>query len=492
MKAIFGMFSQETNSFSPLAGNLGSFASMPNTPRVRVIADMISEEGIETVPSVFLRADSSGAVTKEVLDLAVNGIVKAIKESSPEGIFLYMHGATQCETEDDAVGYILEKAREAAGKDTVIGASFDFHANVTEKIMKNADIICGFRTYPHTDNLETAQRMTRLGLDKLLGRRTPYMHMIKLPMIHQAEACLTVEGPMQALMQKAEPELYEGVYDISVFQVQPWLNAPEAGAAVIVIADSKEHAEDAADKLAREYWAIRKDLKYDLYDLDKVIDMALAKPGKPVIISDSADSPPAGSPGDSPAILKRLLERGLENELVSYMTLNDPAATEKAFEAGVGETVEITLGGAYEKKLVKPITVKAYVKLLHDGTIKVYNDNLGTFNIIKMGRTAVLSIGNISVVVADFQINSVYDDMYKNFGLNPKKADVIVAKSAIGYRAYYRKYTDLMFTVDTPGSSSSNLFQFDYNKITRPCYPFDDIEDYNPISSIGGYTDNIK
>jgi len=480
---------QETNSFSPMPCGIEKFLCDKDSPYTQTVTKVLDSYGIESVIAVSaLTRNSAGRISREVLDYVVDNLLKTIKENAPvDGVFLCQHGATQAPGVDDAVGYVLEKVREAAGEKAVIGTSFDFHANVTEKVVNNADVVCGFRTYPHIDILETSQRMAVLGAEKLLGKKTPFMRMIKLPMFHQAEACLTVEGPMKELMEKADPAKFDGVYDISVFQVQPWLNAPEAGAAVVVIADTQEHADAAADYLAHEYWAIRKSLKYDLYDLDKVIDMACEKPGRPVIVSDSADAPPAGSPGDSPAVLARLIERGLEEELVSFMTLNDPAAAEKAFEVGVGNTAEFTLGGAYDKERVKPITVKAYVKLIHDGTIEVRHDNYKAA-VSRMGKAAVLVVGNAHIVVAPFQVNSVYDDTYKCFGLNPAKADLIVAKSAIGYRSYYKKYTDLMFTVDTPGSSSSNLLQFDFDKITRPCYPFDDIEEYKPISYKTGYT----
>ncbi len=496
MRVVIFQFKQETNSFSPVTCGMEMFKSTlfaegremlcrsdGQTAGLSYQIKELKKADIEVIPSVALCSISSGPVTREVADYAADKLIAAIKKHAPvDGVLMCLHGATQLADFPDGAGFFITKAREAAGEKAVIAASFDYHANITQEMVKGADIVCGYKTYPHIDKEETAQRAACLAIDLILKKKMVFMTHIKLPMIHQAEACLTTEGPMKEMIELANSCEKDGVYDVSIFQMQPWLDVAEGGASVVVIADSQKKAEETAEFLAKRYWDIRKRLTYKLYELDAVIDTALKTQDKPVIVSDSADSPSAGSPGDSTAILSRLLQRGLQ-DTKAYITIVDPDGVRLAINTGIGGTAEFTLGGMFDKRYAKPVTFTGYVKSLHDGSFIAQNKY--SYN---MGDTAVLKIAQIHIIVASRPVACYYPEIYRSMGLDPINASLVVVKSAIMYREYYKEISDLMYTVDTPGASSANLGLFEYKNIPRPMYPFDNIDEYCPISRTAGHT----
>lgn len=214
MKAVIAQFSQESCSFSPIISNMenfkscyyaeGDFALKSRSefiPMARM-AELLESEGIEAIPAVAALAGSSGKVDAKTAQQIIGVIINTIKQNAPvDAVFLSLHGAMELTNSFDGEGDLLGLVRQAAGEKAVIAVGLDFHANVTQKMVSNADILTGYKTYPHTDITETSLRAARLGIDILKGRKSPFMVHMKLPMIHQAEACMTTEGPMKKLIE---------------------------------------------------------------------------------------------------------------------------------------------------------------------------------------------------------------------------------------------------------------------------------------------------
>lgn len=54
----------------------------------------------------------------------------------------------------DGEGDLLARVR-AAAPGVPIGVASDLHGNITQKMIDNADVAVGFKTYPHVDMYET-------------------------------------------------------------------------------------------------------------------------------------------------------------------------------------------------------------------------------------------------------------------------------------------------------------------------------------------------
>ena len=316
----------------------------------------IQESDGEILPACSMKSQSGGPVDQKALDFFLEKTMAVIQQNRPvDGVFLSLHGATQTAEWDDAGGVILETIRKVVGDQAVIAVSADLHANVTLRWVKNADLICGYRSYPHLDYFDTGYRAAKLGMRRLHGEK---LHMVRvsIPMIIPASSYSSMTSPFKDVIDEAKELVRaEKLGDCSIFQMQPWLDVdPASGSVIVTIDPDYEQAEFYAYQLAKRLYDMRKQFKTDLVPIDQVIDMALEnKSGKPVILVDFADSANAGSTGDSAAVLERLLERKIKPK--TALIVNDPPAVELAYKVNVGNRAVFSIGGTKNPHLFKPV-----------------------------------------------------------------------------------------------------------------------------------------
>jgi microcystin degradation protein MlrC len=89
------------------------------------------------------------------------------------------------------------------------------------------------------------------------------------------------------------------------------------------------------------------------------------------------------------------------------------------------------------------------------------------------GDTAVLKFKGVRLVLVELATASEHPEFYAGLGLSPWKADIIVVKSVFHYRLYYMLYNRKTIYVDTPGTTSYDVFKLGYKNIPRPIYPLD-------------------
>lgn len=484
MKIVIGGLQQESNSFSAPISKLDSFRVVrgqdilqenrkKNSNMAGIIA-AVDEAGGTLIPALELSAKKSGGpLDPAVLDLFLQELFDVIDANTPiDGVFLALHGATELVGGKDVCGLILEAVRTHVGNEAIIVCSTDMHANITTKMTSNANAISGYQTYPHQDFYKTGYRAASQGIMLLQGKQL-YQARVRIPMIVPAEAYNTNTGVFADLINDAHALIKNGtILDFSIYQMQPWLDATDGGSTVLVTAENRETASVYAKKLAQRLFSIRKEMSIHLYTVDEVIDAALTnKTEMPVILVDSADSPNAGSSADSSFVLSRLLERG-EN-LKTCLAVSDAAAAEQAFNVGIGNTATFSLGGTCEPRFQKPTQVEAYVKSLHDGK---YSTFFSQGKPQDTGKSAVLQIGNIDVVVYTQMRNSSDPQSYRAFGIEPAMYRLVMVKSANQYKEAYSKFSTLFYPTDTPGSSTANLAALPFERLPRPFYPLDNID----------------
>ena len=491
MKILVAGLKQETNTFTPVLCDLSYFkrfrcleddevvkALYGGSSEIAGMLECIEEHGDTAVPAVFMQAASNGRVDQAVADYFLQKTLAVIDREKPDAIFLAMHGGMAINNGiDDGVGYIYSRIRAHVGPDMIIATSRDMHSNVTKENITDTNMTSGFRTYPHEDQRATGYRAAKLGY-RLLDGQPAYLSCVKIPMIVPAEGYTSRYGIFRALMDQGDALEASGkILDFSIFQMQPWLNVKDAGSAVVVVAETKEAADKYAKLLAHGLFDIRKEMCIKLLGIDEVIDKAVEnKTGTPVILVDSADSPAAGSCGDSSFAIEHLLARDTGLRCAVYVA--DGPAADHAFEVGIGNTGTFTIGGTKDPGFQKPITLEATVHSLHEGHYIGSSDNCKGLP-ADSGRTAVLQTKNIDIVVMHYLTCSADVQTYRAFGVDPAMYDLVVVKSATQYKLLYSKFTDLFYPTDTPGSSTANLVSLPFDRIPRPFYPFDDISDFD-------------
>ncbi|MBT3602416.1 MAG: hypothetical protein HN521_05045, partial [Candidatus Latescibacteria bacterium] len=68
-------------------------------------------------------------------------------------------------------------------------------------------------------------------------------------------------------------------------------------------------------------------------------------------------------------------------------------------------------------------------------------------------------------------------ELYRSQGLDPATSTLSAVKSPAAFRAAYESFAEKVLILDAPGVCSPNLSAFPWNRINRPIYPLDIIEE---------------
>lgn len=489
MRIAIGGISHETNTFSTLPTDLSLFerrgvhaseALIPAFVGTKTIVggflDGARSEGFEAVPTLLAEAAPSGTVTAEAFDRLTALLAEGLREAGPiDGVLLELHGAMVAENARDGDAEILRRVRDVVGSIPIVGV-LDLHANISDGMVALADALVGYDTYPHVDmyerGLEAAALITRIvrgGLRTARALRKPAL-MPPLP-----KQCTTYETPMRALIELAHRREREpGMISVTVAAGFPYADVPEAGLAVLAIADGDQaRAEAVADEIAALAWARRDEFLVRCTPVEEALEIAAAAPDGavgPIVLADTADNPGAGAPCDGTLLLRGLLERKVQNAALG--ALWDPQAVQICRVAGVGATVELELGGKTDDLHGAPLSVSGRVRLLSDGRFK----NLGPMNTgaeTRMGPTAVLAIDGLDVVVTSNRVQALDAGLFLSQGIDPTRKRVLVLKSSVHYRGAFEPLASRVIEVDTPGLSNADLSRYPYRHVRRPIFPLD-------------------
>lgn len=489
-RIFFFEFRQETNTFNPVvtqpqrfnAGTMIFEGEKLHELRMRTrhcalgVANAVRDAGGELIPSVYFRAPSGGRVSDRIFEMVKESVKRHLDAAGEvDGVCAGLHGATCTESEDDACGVLVEYIRGLVG-DKPIAVSHDMHAKVTDRMLRNADIICGYQTYPHLDFYETGYRAAKLLMEKLNGSEAK-MAAVAVPLLIPPAGYTTQEEPFKSLITMGDEMVSSGqIQDYSIFPVQPWLDIAEIDSRVITVGTDMEVAKECASKLAQRLWDIREQVLPPMLTVDEIIDIAEKNTtGKPVLLAESADSPNGGAVGDSPVVAMRVLERG--SKLKTGLFVVDPAAVEHAFQVGVGNVDTFTFGAAFTPGMPGPVVAEAQVRSLHDGWFT--QEGIATRGTkFCFGKSAVISIGNVDVLLITHGGASGDPQVLRHFGIEPSLYDLIVVKANTSFRAPYAAISDLVYVADTAGACASNLLRLKWEHLPKGMYPFDLSGDY--------------
>ncbi|MDI4647326.1 M81 family metallopeptidase [Cohnella hashimotonis] len=492
MRVIVGGLVQESNTFSTASVTVDDFRryymaadeelASGGTARNELSGFYLAakERGVELLPTLYAGAVSSGRIGRTPFDELKRMLLSRIgRLRQADGVLLALHGAWCADDEDDAVGEVLEDVRAIVGPGIKIVVTLDSHANVTRRIAALADGIAGYRTFPHVDYMETGHRAACLLFDMIEDSRRPAVAFRKVPMIVPAENQQTYRGPMRELWLEAEAGEKAGAsIATSLFAVQPWLDVKEMGCSVVVVGADRARAEAEADRLAAMMWERRAAFDVELHTVEAIVGLLDGEDsGRPVVLSDSADSPGAGSPGDSNYVLRELLRLNVQHRRTALLSIVDAEAARKASAAGSGSRVKLAVGHSISTEAGLPLEIEAEVAAVGSGKFRFGGGFIKNLE-ADMGHCAVLAIGGLSLLVMENAVFTGDPAMYRSIGLEPAEADIVLVKSANQFRSEYEKLSSRIYILDTPGASTANIKSLNFVNIDRPMYPFDDHFDW--------------
>lgn len=435
---------------------------------------VLREAKVDVAPLLWASTCPGGPLTADCYTQLKDELLACLRQALPvDGVLLPLHGAAAAEGIGDLEGDLISAVRAIVGPAIPIVATLDLHAHVSAAMVRAADALVAWETYPHADSYTTGQRGARLLVDTLAGRCRPTMAAAKVPVVTGAIHGST-EGndPFARLMRRAK--VYEGkngVLSTSVILVQPFLDVPEMGSGAIVITDNDlEGAVNLARELAEAYWAMRFELEPQTWTADEAITAGMAVAGGPVILVETADCCGGGAAGDSVATLAALLRTRRQER--AFVPVVDPAAAAVCHAAGVGTTLTCALGHQLDLRWGQPLTVTGRVMTLTDGRFRyqggIYDGVEGN-----MGPTAVLAIGSIQVLITTYGTYDWRDEQYRAVGLEPATAKFVVAKNPMNYRLAYGALAKATFILDTPGPTPPTIRQAHFEQLQRPYFPLD-------------------
>lgn len=491
MRIAIGQLSQETNTFNPWPTQRADFEAwgvycgtelLQRMERVSELGGFI--QGLRSWPQLVEIVGLSrcfawpgGRLSDDALDWLQQQFARALDAAGPlDAVLLSLHGALAAEREPDVSGSLLTRIRERIGSHTPLVATLDLHANVTPRMVRAADSLVLFHTAPHIDVFETGVRAANLLRRVLLEAAKPVTCFRKLPLVVPAERANTQDpaSVSYALRGKLEElERMPGVLAAGLATVQPWLDVPELGSAVVVVADRDSAlASRLADPLAAEVWRRRRDYIPDLTSIDDAIRQARECRGL-CVLSDSADATTSGAPGDSTWLLRELLQHDWPRP--ALVTLVAPEAVEQSRQAGVGAELTLSLGGKRDYLHSQPLEAQLRVERLFEARF-ILSGHLARNLPVDMGWGAVLARGNVRVVATTGSGPHFAPQLFQAAGHDPFAASVLVAKSPCGFRAAYAERAEKILIVRSPGCAPSDFWNYPYSLIDRPLWPWDAME----------------
>ncbi|MFW6312854.1 MAG: M81 family metallopeptidase, partial [Spirochaetota bacterium] len=437
--------------------------------------DAIADHGegrVAVVPVISARAVSGGPVERETYEQLKSEIIEAARSEAGEldGVYLALHGAMGVEGLRDPEGDLLASLREVLGEQIPIGVSFDLHANITEARAELATYIVGYQTNPHRDFFDTGYTSGRIMAQTVLGEITPVMAVRKMRLLKGGGMNVDFLAPVRRIFRAMDRmERADDVLTVSNFMVHIWLDDPELGWTTVAVTDGdRVRAAELADEIAEMNWDVRAEPHPPALSAEEAVaavrGASFARAFGTVVICDVADAVGAGAPGENTWILEAFLEH--DPDLHVLIPVRDAEAARMAWSAEPGETVSLTVGRALEQ--VYNTQLRYTGELIHKTESDLY------------GKTAVVQHQGVRLILTERPTSAREPDFFRDLGLEPRKADAVVVKNLFPFRFTYFWVNRKTINVLTPGTTSINVFELEYDQIPRPIYPLDDIEDWRP------------
>jgi microcystin degradation protein MlrC len=480
MRVFSATLATETNTFAPMPTGLSSFRDRgyykagQHPDRMSMFGGPLwaarqrgKPLGWTLYEGMVAFAQPSGTTTRAAYETLRDELLADLRAAMPvDMVLLGLHGAMVADGYDDCEGDLLQRVRAMVGPKVVVGGELDPHNHLSAAMVDNADVLVAFKEYPHTDILDRALELVDLCHAKVEGRAKPVASVVDtgaLVIMH------TSRQPARGFVDRIMAlEGHDGILSISISHGFPWGDVPDMGTKVLVYSDGDATKGAAlARRLADELISLREALSMPYPDIDTALDEALAFDGGPVVLADGADNPGGGAAGDSTFILERLLARSIASACIG--PLWDPGAVRIAFDAGVGATLMLRIGGKISPMSGPPLDLQVTVQALCPDMMM--SGLAGTP--VAMGDCACVEVAGVQVVMCTVRNQAMGTDLFTQLGVDLAARKLVVVKSSQHFYASFSEVAKHVIYVGAPGAVTADLRTLPYRKIKRPKWPID-------------------
>jgi len=454
---------------------------LPETPGF--VAAMDAAGPWQPIGIALAMSEPNGPVEHAFFAELLDTISRRLNAALPlDGVYICAHGAGLTTEEDDPEGVLFEAVRHIVGANVPVVASFDLHANVSDRMVQLIDAFIGYRTNPHLDMRERGAESAAVLRELLTGTTTERVR-VRLPIVPPTVTLLTAAGPYAEMIALGQRRQGPEIINVSVMGGFAYSDTAKNGLTVVVTARNvaARTTRSAADKLAREIaqygWDNRARFYPKLTPLDKAVELALAagqdKTRPALAFADVADNPGGGGRGSTMFLLRAFAEAGVEGAL--FGIIYDPELAAEAHRHGLHYNFTAHFNRAETTNFSEPWSAPARVAALSDGNC-VGRRGIYAGQRLALGPCAALAIGGLTVVVVSHRLQCADPIFFEMMGLDIRRARSIAVKS----RGHFRGGFDEFFTpsqiveVDLPGLTSPMLARFRWTRLPRPVIPLDE------------------
>jgi microcystin degradation protein MlrC len=433
---------------------------------------------------VLAMSEPNGPVEHAFFEKLFDAIDRRLKAAMPvDGVYFCAHGAAITTAEDDPEGVLFERIREIVGPDVPVVATFDLHANVSDRMVDKIDAFIGYRTNPHLDMRERGQEAAAVLRELLGGTKTERVR-LRLPIVPPTVTLLTAAGPYAEMIELGQKKMTPAIMNVSVMGGFAYADTAKNGLSVIVTArGERREAAALAAEIARYGWDNRARFYPKLTSLDDSVQKALAAardPSLPALaFADVADNPGGGGRGNTMFLLRAFSEAGVKGAL--FGVIYDPPLAAEAYRHGLHYHFDAHFNRDETTKFSEPWNAPARVAALHDGNC-VGRRGIYAGTRLALGPCAALAIGGITAVIVSHRVQCADPIFFEMMGLDIGKARAVAVKSRGHFRGGFDEFfgPQQIVEVDLPGLTSPMLNRFEWTRLPRPVIPLDDNVSWQP------------
>ena len=411
-------------------------------------------------------ASPGGPMHDDVFAAWQDEVLADVWRLRPQAMYLSLHGAAITDRRDSPELDAVQALRQALGPGVPLGVSLDLHANLPPGLVDLVDAASAYRSYPHVDMRETAERvLERL---RVLADGAPPAQGVRVPtgLLLPSFEMRTDGGPMhelQALARAAEAQ--PGIVEVSLLGGFPYADVPQGGASVMVWADRADRAGAVGERLAGEVAGREASFRPRLRPAVDALRAAAAMAQGLVAVTDPADNPLSGGAADTPGLFAALLaeRRDPTSPLASwpdgrvvFAYFADPRLVQRAHEAGTGAWLDCRLGARSSQAYGPPVDWRACVQQLGDGRF-VNRGPMERGSAVRLGRTAVLAGDGLRVIVTE-AVGAANDPaFFESLGITLEAPLLLVVKAKNHFRAAFEPLCAAILDADLPGPAAADL-----------------------------------
>lgn len=424
---------------------------------------------VELIPLFSAWAVPGGPLSRETFDLLLARLLDGIRGALPlDGLFLVLHGAMCVEGLLDPEALLLAQVRAVIGPDVKLVNTYDLHGNLSNAKLAPVDAMCAYRTNPHRDHARVGERAGRILLDTIRGKVRPTQAWRSLPMVMGGGSTVDFLPTMRPLFKRMKQmEKDPKVLYCSIFTCHLWNDHPDLGWSTHVVTDGDPGlAEQLAEELADLCWSVRNVPAPQFPSISEAIARVrkarIRRALGTICISDASDVVAAGGTGENHRIIAALQAEG--QGLTAYVPFRDPAAVDALWGEAEGAPVDFQLGGRLHPEQNEALQI--------EGTL------VRKLEAECLLRHVVVASGDLRLVITEGPPIAMKPAFYKDCGLDPLKADLVVVKSFFPFLLYFLPYSRTNIFVRTEGIT-------DFDAVTRlqfadPVHPIDPVSTWRP------------